>query len=99
MGSPVIISEGRAMADAESFGKLYGLSFKEEEGSFRLSGENNEIIFSEGSASFSLNGKTYSADIAPKFIDGVLYIPIKNFVTALGDEVIWSTSPKCVTVK
>lgn len=99
MSSPVTVVNNRAMADAESFGALYGLKLTEEEGRYKLSGETNTIDFSADSASFSLNGKNYTADIAPKFIEGVLYIPIKNFATALGDEVIWSTSPKCVTVK
>lgn len=99
MGSPVIISEGRAMADAESFGALYGMKLVSENGSYKLQSDETTLSFNENSKAFSLNGKEYSADSAPNVINGVIYIPIKSFATAMGNTVTWSEDPRCVTVK
>ncbi len=96
--SPVLIINDRAMADAESFGELYGLKLSKENGAYSLKGD-KIIEFAENQNAFSVNGASYNADIAPAMINGVLYIPIKSFANALGNNVSWSAEPKCVTVK
>lgn len=97
--SPLIIVNSRAMADAESFGELYGLKLVSENGAYKLQGEGKSIEFKKDSSEFFVNGKSYNADIAPELISGVVYIPIKSFANALGNSVSWSDAPKCVTVK
>jgi len=70
-----------------------------ENGSYKLQSDENSLSFNENSKAFSLNGKDYSADTAPTVKNGVIYIPIKSFATAMGNTVTWSEAPRCVTVK
>lgn len=99
MRNPIIIENSRAMAEAVQFGELYGLELEENNGAYKLKGENISLDFAENTSDFSLNGASYKADISPLKKNGVLYIPVKSFANALGSNVKWSAAPDCVTIE
>ena len=100
MANPVLLLNGRAIADVKDFAKWYGLTLSEDNGIYKLSGDLGVIEFKENSYSYTFNGKNVSTDTAPMLSDNCLYIPIKSFANSLGSTVSWQDAPEqCVIIE
>ncbi|MBE7020200.1 MAG: hypothetical protein E7411_02035 [Ruminococcaceae bacterium] len=100
MVNPVLLINGRALADVKDFAKWYGLALSGDNEAYKLSGNLGVIEFKADAYSYTFNGSAASTDTAPQFKDNCLYVPIKSFANTLGSTVSWQDTPeKCVIIE
>ena len=60
----------------------YSLSMNGNTGTFTK--RNTTIEMTAGSTRYTKNGTSYTAEVAPEIVNGILYVPIKAFTDAIG---------------
>lgn len=50
----------------------------------------NTVIFTAGSAAYTINGAQKALDVAAQIYDGRIYIPLRAVTEALGKQVFWA---------
>ncbi len=99
LANPITIINGRSLVDVNNFASWYGYTVAKNGTSYELTGDKGTLTFNLNDYSFNVNGTAYTTDVAPSEIKGCVYIPVKSFANALGDEVLWQNDPKCVIIK
>ncbi|MBR4893313.1 MAG: copper amine oxidase N-terminal domain-containing protein [Clostridia bacterium] len=99
LANPITVVNGRSLVDVNNFASWYGYTVAKNGTSYELTGDKGTLTFNLNDYSFNVNGVAYTTDVAPSEIKGCVYVPVKSFANALGDEVLWQNDPKCVIIK
>ncbi len=99
IGEQPIIKDGVTYLPIRSIGDALGInvSYDSKTQDVILSGDKN-IVFTVGSSTYNVDGKSYTMDSKPFIQSGKTYLPLRAVASAFGCEINWDNKTKSIFI-
>ena len=91
---------GRVMVPLQELFEAMGadVEFDDEDNTYHISAEDDEIVLKMGSPLMAVNGRTFRMETAPVMYSGTAMVPLRFFIQAAGAQVNWNGQQRVVSI-